>query len=54
MRDTLLVELLTEELPPKALLSLGTTFTRALHEGLKEAAFIAADAPGPQYILATP
>ena len=54
MRDTLLVELLTEELPPKALLSLGTTFTRALHEGLKEAAFIAADAPAPQDILATP
>jgi glycyl-tRNA synthetase beta chain len=52
--QTLLVELLTEELPPKALLSLGTTFTRALHEGLKEAAFVAATSPVPEDILATP
>jgi glycyl-tRNA synthetase beta chain len=54
MSDTLLVELLTEELPPKALLALGATFTRALHEGLKEAAFVSADAPVPPDILATP
>jgi glycyl-tRNA synthetase beta chain len=54
MGETLLVELLTEELPPKALLALGTTFTRALHEGLREAAFVAADAQPPQDILATP
>jgi glycyl-tRNA synthetase beta chain len=54
MSQTLLVELLTEELPPKALLALGTTFTRALHEGLQEAAFVAANALVPQDILATP
>jgi glycyl-tRNA synthetase beta chain len=52
--QTLLVELLTEELPPKALLSLGTTFSRALHDGLKEAAFVPAGSPVPQDILATP
>jgi glycyl-tRNA synthetase beta chain len=54
MRHTLLVELLTEELPPKALLSLGATFTREVHKGLVEAAFVAADAAPPADVLATP
>jgi glycyl-tRNA synthetase beta chain len=54
MRHTLLVELLTEELPPKALLSLGATFAREVHKGLAEAAFVAADAPPPADVLATP
>jgi glycyl-tRNA synthetase beta chain len=54
MSQTLLVELLTEELPPKALLALGATFTRALHEGLKEAAFVTGNTQAPQDILATP
>jgi glycyl-tRNA synthetase beta chain len=54
MAETLLVELLTEELPPKALLALGTAFTRALHAGLKEAAFVAADSAPPADVLATP
>jgi glycyl-tRNA synthetase beta chain len=54
MSEPLLIELLTEELPPKALLALGTAFTRALHDGLKEAAFVAADSQAPSDILATP
>src|SRR5262245_60906950 len=34
--DTLLVELLTEELPPKALRSLGDAFAKALSEDLRK------------------
>jgi glycyl-tRNA synthetase beta chain len=54
MKHTLLVELLTEELPPKALQSLGATFAREVHKGLVEAAFVAADAAPPADVLATP
>jgi glycyl-tRNA synthetase beta chain len=54
MRHTLLVELLTEELPPRALSTLAWAFTRALHDGLREAAFLAPDAAAPDGILATP
>ena len=54
MKHTLLVELLTEELPPKALLSLGATFARELHKGLVDAGFVAADAAPPADVLATP
>lgn len=54
MAETLLVELLTEELPPRALLALGTAFTRSLHAGLREAAFVANDSAVPADVLATP
>jgi glycyl-tRNA synthetase beta chain len=54
MRRTLLVELLTEELPPKALPSLGATFAREIHKGLLDAAFVTDDAAPPADILATP
>ncbi|MCL4800173.1 MAG: glycine--tRNA ligase subunit beta [Burkholderiales bacterium] len=40
----LLVELLTEELPPKALERLSRTFAEALHALLREDGFVAADA----------
>lgn len=42
---TLLVELLTEELPPKALPRLGETFAGKIAEGLKARGLVAADAP---------
>jgi len=54
MKHMLLVELLTEELPPKALHALGATFAREIHKGLVEAAFVAADAAPPHDVLATP
>lgn len=41
---TLLVELLTEELPPKALPRLGETFAGKIAEGLKARGLVAADA----------
>ncbi len=44
MRADLLVELLTEELPPKALPRLMEAFSRGIYEGLKEKNFLAADA----------
>ena len=44
MRNDLLIELLTEELPPKALPRLMEAFSRAVYEGLKEKNFLAADA----------
>ncbi len=40
----LLVELFVEELPPKALRTLGETFARKLHEGLAAAGLVAGDA----------
>jgi glycyl-tRNA synthetase beta chain len=40
----LLVELLTEELPPKALPRLGETFARQIHAGLAERGLVPADA----------
>ncbi|MCK0506769.1 glycine--tRNA ligase subunit beta [Aromatoleum anaerobium] len=42
---TLLVELLTEELPPKALPRLGETFAARIHEGLKACGLVAEDQP---------
>ena len=42
---TLLVELLTEELPPKALPRLGETFATRIHEGLKACGLVAEDQP---------
>ncbi|MFS0755074.1 glycine--tRNA ligase subunit beta [Noviherbaspirillum sp. 1P10PC] len=44
MNQTLLVELLTEELPPKALAKLGAAFAAGLFNGLKARAFLEADA----------
>ena len=44
MKHTLLVELLTEELPPKALSRLGDAFAAGILHGLSTRAFVAADA----------
>jgi glycyl-tRNA synthetase beta chain len=52
MTAPLLVELLTEELPPRALVRLMETFSRNLFEGLKEKNFLAAAAEPKAY--ATP
>lgn len=52
MNQTLLVELLTEELPPKALAKLGAAFAAGLFNGLKVRAFLEADAAYTAY--ATP
>src|SRR5437764_15241445 len=40
MNQTLLVELLTEELPPKALERLGAAFAAGIFEGLKSRGFL--------------
>lgn len=45
MRETLLVELRTEELPPKALSQLGEAFARGIVDGLAKLDLRAADAP---------
>lgn len=52
MTQTLLVELLTEELPPKALSKLGDAFASAIFNGLKARDFLADDATLTSY--ATP
>jgi glycyl-tRNA synthetase beta chain len=52
MNQTLLVELLTEELPPKALAKLGDAFAAAMLNGLKARAYLDADATATAY--ATP
>ncbi len=52
MTHTLLVELLTEELPPKALSRLGEAFAKAMTEGLAARGFIASPAAAISY--ATP
>lgn len=52
MNATLLVELFTEELPPKALNRLGEAFARGIAEGLKSRQFLAADSVATAY--ATP
>jgi glycyl-tRNA synthetase beta chain len=44
MYETLLIELLTEELPPKSLHKLGEAFHEALQKSLREAGFIEAHA----------
>ncbi|KIF81264.1 glycine--tRNA ligase subunit beta [Noviherbaspirillum autotrophicum] len=43
MNQTLLVELLTEELPPKALAKLGDSFAAGIFNGLKSRDFVEAD-----------
>lgn len=50
--STLLIELLTEELPPKALSKLGAAFADAIFNSLKSRDFLAADAVATTY--ATP
>ncbi|HJV76285.1 MAG TPA: glycine--tRNA ligase subunit beta [Noviherbaspirillum sp.] len=52
MNQTLLVELLTEELPPKALAKLGEAFATGIFNGLKSRDFIEADSVATAY--ATP
>src|SRR5580765_194491 len=52
MTQTLLVELLTEELPPKALAGLGDAFADSIFSGLKTRGFLADDAVATAY--ATP
>ncbi len=52
MNQTLLVELLTEELPPKALAKLGEAFAAGIVAGLKSRDFLEADAVATSY--ATP
>jgi glycyl-tRNA synthetase beta chain len=49
MTHTLLVELLTEELPPKALAHLGDTFARLIHDGLAARDFLDAGAVATAY-----
>jgi glycyl-tRNA synthetase beta chain len=46
MKATLLIELLTEELPPKSLAKLGLSFREQLQKALAEAGFIAAGNEG--------
>lgn len=52
MNQTLLVELLTEELPPKALAKLGEAFSAGIFDGLQSRGFLEADAIATAY--ATP
>jgi glycyl-tRNA synthetase beta chain len=52
MNQTLLVELLTEELPPKALAKLGDAFAAGIVNGLKSRDFLEADSVATAY--ATP
>ncbi|HLA34765.1 MAG TPA: glycine--tRNA ligase subunit beta [Rhodocyclaceae bacterium] len=52
MKDTLLIELLTEELPPKSLMRLGMAFHEQMQKSLADAGFISADNQGRWY--ATP
>jgi len=52
MEATLLVELLTEELPPKALATLGQTFAEGVLEGLESARLVAPHASAKRF--ATP
>jgi glycyl-tRNA synthetase beta chain len=55
MEASLLVEILSEELPPKALAHLGRAFAQALHEGLVRGRFFTKEPVyDPQKLLATP
>ena len=49
MNHTLLVELLTEELPPKALVKLGAAFAAGIFNGLKARDFLDADSVATAY-----
>ena len=50
MTHTLLVELLTEELPPKALARLGDTFATLIHDGLAARDFLDTGAVATAYL----
>jgi len=54
--DTLLIELLTEELPPKALVALGSRFTQEVFLGLSQLRFVSPEytAELPKHMFATP
>ena len=52
MRAPLLIELLTEELPPKALRRLSEAFAQGLHEGLVQQGLMTARAS--VHVFATP
>lgn len=52
MTSSLLVELFTEELPPKALKKLGDAFAKGIHDGLAKAGL--ADAASSAQVFATP
>ncbi|HEV7815542.1 MAG TPA: glycine--tRNA ligase subunit beta, partial [Janthinobacterium sp.] len=52
MNQTLIIELLTEELPPKALAKLGAAFAAGIFNGLKARDFLEADSVATAY--ATP
>lgn len=52
MAETLLIELLTEELPPKSLANLGAAFAQGVFQGLGNLAFVSADSTATMY--ATP
>jgi glycyl-tRNA synthetase beta chain len=54
MEATLLVELLTEELPPKSLRTLGLSFIGAVHLELRKSGFIASGTHTPVQLFATP
>ncbi|MEO6423724.1 MAG: glycine--tRNA ligase subunit beta, partial [Candidatus Nitrotoga sp.] len=43
MQDSLLIELLTEELPPKSLRKLSLAFCKGIFEGLQAQGFVSAD-----------
>ncbi|UOD33246.1 glycine--tRNA ligase subunit beta [Massilia violaceinigra] len=49
MTQTLLVELLTEELPPKALAKLGAAFAAGINNGLKSRDFLSGDSVATSY-----
>ena len=46
MRETLLIELLTEELPPKSLAKLGLAFREQMQKSLADAGFIDSENQG--------
>jgi glycyl-tRNA synthetase beta chain len=54
MRATLVVELLTEELPPKSLAPLARAFTEAIYDGLVLNRLLEQSTYDPQRIFATP
>src|SRR6202165_2987302 len=54
MKSTLLVEILTEELPPRSLAHLGRAFAEAIYDGLVLSRLLEGPTYDPQKVLATP
>src|SRR6266513_3380050 len=54
MKASLLIEILTEELPPRSLAKLARAFAEALYEGLALSRLLEAPAHDSQKVLATP